>query len=129
MIRFRICVRPHLLSRIFSRSNSNVKCADTIFHLSTGLASLSGHFSVGVAIIRLSGPKAKLVLQSMTHRSDFIPRLVTSCHLYRNSVSNDLIDTGILGVYFKGPSSFTGEDVAEFHVHGNPTIIDGLHLT
>jgi tRNA U34 5-carboxymethylaminomethyl modifying GTPase MnmE/TrmE len=94
----------NLPKKMLLRLYSSSKSIDTIFHLSSGLASLSGHFSVGVAIIRVSGPKAKWVLQAMTHRADFVPRLFASSHLYKNSVSQDLLDTGILGVFFQGPS-------------------------
>ena len=40
--------------------------------------------------------------------------------------SNELIDEGIL-LWFPGPHSYTGEDMAEFHIHGSKAVIEAMH--
>ena len=40
--------------------------------------------------------------------------------------TNELIDEGII-IWFPGPDSYTGEDMAEFHVHGSRAVIDAIH--
>ena len=42
--------------------------------------------------------------------------------------TNELIDEGVL-LWFPGPNSYTGEDLAEFHVHGSRAVINALHST
>lgn len=68
-----------------------------------------------IAIIRLSGDKALDVVKQITHKEDFTPRYATLTNVYDNV--NDLIDESIV-IYFKGPHSFTGEDVVEIQCHG-----------
>ncbi len=41
---------------------------------------------------------------------------------------NELIDEGIL-IWFPGPSSYTGEDMAEFHVHGSNAVVSAIHAS
>ena len=81
---------------------------DTIFALS------SGRLPSGVAIIRLSGPHVCSVLESMVG-SVPVPR--SASFMKMRSRSGDLIDHGLV-LFFVGPQSFTGEDCAEFHLHG-----------
>ena len=40
--------------------------------------------------------------------------------------TSELIDEGII-LWFPGPESYTGEDMAEFHIHGSKAVIDALH--
>ena len=42
--------------------------------------------------------------------------------------TNELIDDGIL-IWFPGPNSYTGEDMAEFHLHGSKAVIDAMHYS
>ena len=42
--------------------------------------------------------------------------------------TNELIDEGVL-LWFPGPNSYTGEDLAEFHIHGSRAVINALHST
>ena len=40
--------------------------------------------------------------------------------------TSELIDEGII-LWFPGPESYTGEDMAEIQVHGSKAVIDALH--
>ncbi len=44
------------------------------------------------------------------------------------SNTSELIDEGII-LWFPGPESYTGEDMAELHIHGSKAVIDAIHLT
>lgn len=79
----------------------------------------SGRPPAGVAIIRLSGPKVRFVIETMFGRLPE-PRVATYGAL--RGVDGDLIDRG-LALFFPGPRSFTGEDVAEFQLHGSRAVI------
>ena len=93
----------------------------TIFALSSG-PGLSG-----IAVIRVSGSNTKKVLKNMTFLP--IPRpKVASIRKFINPETKDLIDQGIL-LWFPGPESYTGEDMAEFHVHGSKAVIEAINLS
>ncbi|AHE68474.1 tRNA uridine-5-carboxymethylaminomethyl(34) synthesis GTPase MnmE [Legionella oakridgensis] len=77
----------------------------------------------GVGIIRLSGPEAYAIALQLTGQSQFEPRQAIYCSFY--DIKGELIDKGVL-LFFKGPHSFTGEDVVELQVHGAPVILDYL---
>lgn len=78
----------------------------------------------GVAIIRISGPKALNALKTLT---------LTTLPLPRNAVLRDiihpttkqLIDKAVI-LTFPAPNSFTGEDVVELHIHGSRAVINIL---
>lgn len=82
---------------------------DTIF------AQGSAKGRAGVAIIRISGPKSLEVARSLTSIKEFKPNYLQLCNITHDG---RLIDKAML-VYFKGPNSFTGEDVVELHIHGS----------
>ncbi|ALF60788.1 tRNA uridine-5-carboxymethylaminomethyl(34) synthesis GTPase MnmE [Psychrobacter urativorans] len=69
----------------------------------------------GVGVIRLSGPKAYAMACQLTGKSAFTPRLASFCRFYQ--ADGTVIDEGLV-LYFKGPHSFTGEDVIELQGHG-----------
>ncbi len=93
----------------------------TIFALSTG-PGISG-----VAIIRISGNKTRKVVEALTGEPLPPPRV--ACLKKFNKInSSELIDEGIL-LWFPGPNSYTGEDMAEIQVHGSKAVIDALHLS
>jgi tRNA modification GTPase len=69
----------------------------------------------GVGMIRLSGPKAYALACQLTGKSAFTPRLASFCRFYQTD--GTVIDEGLV-LYFKGPHSFTGEDVIELQGHG-----------
>ena len=56
-----------------------------------------------------------------------IPRVATLRKIYKFNTS-ELIDEGII-LWFPGPESYTGEDMAEIHVHGSKAVVDALHLS
>ena len=82
---------------------------DTIVALSTG--SLPS----GVAVIRLSGPATPEIVRQLRGS---LPK-PRSLHLTQFRFKDDVLDSGLL-VFFPAPNSFTGEDCAEFQVHGSP---------
>jgi tRNA modification GTPase len=88
--------------------------AATIFALS------SGHGRAGVAVIRVSGPAAREVLQRMGAP---MPRpRFAGLRRIRNAATGELIDQGLV-LWFPGPKSETGEDMAELQVHGGRAVI------
>ena len=91
----------------------------TIFALSSG-PSVSG-----VAVIRVSGPETKKVLEKLTGKEIPTPRMASLRKINKIN-TNELIDEGII-IWFPGPDSYTGQDMAEFHVHGSRAVIDAMH--
>ena len=85
----------------------------------------SGPGVSGVAIIRVSGPEASLVVKSLTGGILPVPKVAT-LRKVNNINTSELIDEGII-LWFPGPHSYTGEDMAEFHVHGSRAVINALH--
>ena len=93
----------------------------TIYALSTG-PGISG-----VAIIRASGTDVKKIIQLVTNKPLPTPRVATLRKINKINTS-ELIDEGII-LWFPGPESYTGEDMAEFHIHGSKAVIDALHTS
>jgi tRNA modification GTPase len=91
--------------------------ADTIF----APATASGR--AGVAVIRISGPKTGKALTRLGIAPPE-PRMLTRAKIHDPSTREVLDDA--LVVWFPHPRSFTGEDVAELHVHGGPAVLDGI---
>ena len=87
----------------------------TIYALSTG-PGISG-----IAVIRISGLDTKKVVQSLTGKELPQPRVATLRKI-NNINTSELIDEGII-LWFPGPESYTGEDMAEIHVHGSKAVI------
>lgn len=102
---------------------------DTIFALS------SGSIPSGVAVIRVSGPASKSVVETLgcevpAARNMILGRLL-------DPISGELLDKALI-LYFRSPNSFTGEDVIELHTHGGRAVVsciletlskmDGLRL-
>ena len=87
----------------------------------TIVALASGAGRAGVAVIRLSGPAAGRTLQVLTARDLPKPRCATR-EAFCDPRTGLSLDDG-LALWFPGPASFTGEDVAELHVHGGPAVI------
>jgi tRNA modification GTPase len=91
----------------------------TIYALSTG-PGVSG-----VAIIRVSGIETKNVIKSLTGKPIPEPRVATLRKInYINT--SELIDEGLI-LWFPAPESYTGEDMAEFHIHGSKSVITAIH--
>ena len=93
----------------------------TIYALSTG-PGISG-----IAVIRVSGKNTAEVVKKIT--GDELPKPREATRRKFNYINtNELIDEGVL-LWFPGPNSYTGEDLAEFHVHGSRAVINALHST
>ena len=91
----------------------------TIYALSTG-PGVSG-----IAVVRVSGKEAAEVVKQLTGDDLPVPRVAVLKKL-KNSNTNEMIDEGIV-LWFPGPNSYTGEDLAEFHVHGSRAVVSALH--
>ncbi len=91
----------------------------TIFALS------SGPGVSGVAIIRVSGSETKNVIRALTKKDLPAPRVATLRKINKINTS-ELIDEGII-LWFPGPESYTGEDMAEIQVHGSKAVIEAIH--
>jgi len=81
----------------------------------------SGRGPSGIAIIRLSGKEAIKIAELLTKKKDLNVKNINLCKFY-NPLDNSLIDEGLL-LLFPSPNSFTGDDLAEFHVHGSNAVI------
>ena len=91
----------------------------TIYALSSG-PGISG-----IAVVRISGPDTSTAIELLTGKSVPQPRLATLRKINKINTS-ELIDEGII-LWFPGPESYTGEDMAEIQVHGSKAVIDALH--
>ncbi len=92
-------------------------CTDTIFALS------SGHGRAGVAVVRISGPAAGEVLDRMAAPRPR-PRFAAFRRV-KHPETGELIDHG-LALWFAGPKSETGQDMAELQVHGGRAVVQAV---
>ena len=90
----------------------------TIFALSTG-PGLSG-----LAVIRISGINVIKIIKQLTNSELPDPRVAVFKKF--KDTKNQVIDEGIL-IWFPAPNSYTGEDMAEFHVHGSKAVIEAIY--
>ena len=81
----------------------------------------SGPGTSGVAIIRISGTEASSVIKKLTGKEIPQPRMATLRKI-NNINTSELIDEGII-LWFPGPESYTGEDMAEIHIHGGKAVV------
>jgi len=87
----------------------------------------SGPGVSGIAVIRISGKETSKAIELLTGKSVPKPRVATLRKI--NKINNsELIDEGII-LWFPGPESYTGEDMAEIQVHGSKAVIDALHTS
>ena len=90
----------------------------TIYALSSG-PGISG-----IAVIRVSGNKTKEIISSITKGN--LPQVkVATLKKFINPKNGDLIDEGLI-IFFKKPNSYTGEDMAEFQVHGSKAVVQEI---
>jgi tRNA modification GTPase len=87
---------------------------DTIFALSSGLPP------AGIAVVRISGPHAGETLASLSGKLPK-PRLATFCR-FHDPADDTRLDEG-LALWFPGSATATGEDLAEFHLHGGRAVV------
>ena len=90
---------------------------DTIFALASGAGRAA------VAVIRLSGPGCRSVLERLAGRCP-LPRHA-SLAAFHDPDTCDLLDRGLM-LWFPAPRSFTGEDAAELQVHGGRAVVAAL---
>src|SRR5690606_27728818 len=90
---------------------------DTIFAVSSGVGR------AGVAVVRVSGPAAGKAVEAL---AGALPQARTaSLRRLSKPTSGEVIDRGLV-LWFPGPGSFTGEDMAEFQVHGGRAVLSAL---
>jgi len=86
---------------------------DTIFALSSGAPP------AGIAIIRVTGAQARVVLERLAGR---VPPPRRAVRASLRDGDGALLDDGLV-LFFPGPNSVTGEDLAEFHCHGGRAVV------
>lgn len=86
-------------------------------------AVATAHGIGSIAIIRLSGEHALSIAKSVTKKDDFRPRHAHLTPFF--DANGELIDE-VITLYFKGPHSFTAEDVVEFQCHGGQVVAEEI---
>ena len=84
----------------------------------------SGRGPSGIGIIRLSGKDTVSICEKITQKKTLETKSINFCKFY-NPLNNELIDEGLI-LLFKAPNSFTGDDLAEFHIHGSNAVISNF---
>ncbi len=99
------------------RKEIDLADGDTIYALS------SGSPPAGIAVVRISGPEAGAALAALAGR---IPEpRHASLGTLKDPASGELLDRALL-LWFPGPGSSTGEDLAELHLHGGRSVVAGV---
>jgi tRNA modification GTPase len=91
--------------------------ADTIF------AASSGQPPAAIGVIRVSGPAAGTALRALAGRMP--PPRRARLGTLADPATGEKLDRALL-LWFPGPGSATGEDLAEFHCHGGRAVIAGV---
>src|SRR5262245_31123071 len=97
--------------------------ADTI----VALATPPGRSGLGV--VRLSGRQAGDIVASLVARAKpFTPRHATFCKLPEDPISapDAMAGDRVIVTFFRGPHSYTGEDVVEISAHGSPVVLAAI---
>ena len=85
----------------------------------------SGRGPSGIAIVRISGKDTLKVCKNLTKLKEINSNEVNYCKFY-DPKNDSVIDPEALLLWFPGPNSYTGEDLAEFQVHGGNAVINAL---
>ncbi|UUP17573.1 tRNA uridine-5-carboxymethylaminomethyl(34) synthesis GTPase MnmE [Nitratireductor thuwali] len=93
-----------------------------ILHRETIYALSSGGLPSGVAVVRLSGPHTRSIVEQIA--GSVPPARHARLSRFRNG-GGETIDRGLC-IFFPGPTSFTGEDCAEFHLHGGRGVVRAM---
>lgn len=101
---------------------SAITSTNTIF----ALASAPGRG--GVAVFRVSGPVASEVITRLCRPANLPKPREAVLRKLHHPKTGDVIDQALI-LYFKGPNSFTGEDVVELHVHGGRAVAQAITET
>ncbi|CAG8446820.1 2887_t:CDS:2, partial [Ambispora leptoticha] len=124
----RYSFRNFQISSLFSFASRKIstlqpsQASNTIFSLS------SAQGKAGVAVIRVSGPKASEVSSlylTVFHNAKFPKPRVATLRSILHPITREVLDYGLV-LWFPGPNSYTGEDVIEFHIHGGNAVIRGI---
>ncbi|WP_096451927.1 tRNA uridine-5-carboxymethylaminomethyl(34) synthesis GTPase MnmE [Mesorhizobium sp. 113-1-2] len=83
------------------------------------VALSSGRLPAGVAVLRISGPQTRFVVETIA--GGMVKARAAVLRKFR-APDGTVLDSGLV-TFFPGPASFTGEDVAEFHVHGGRAVV------
>jgi tRNA modification GTPase len=94
---------------------------DTIFALSSGY---TGQQVTALAVLRISGPQAHTVLDTLTKNNTKLPPARTAA-LRKLYYQDTMLDHALV-LLFQQPRSFTGEDLVELHCHGSRAVVQGL---
>lgn len=96
-----------------------------MFIFDTIVAEATAPIESALSIVRLSGTKTNEILERLTKKSidQFKPRMTYNRNIY--TVDHKKIDNAVI-VYFEKGKSFTGEESAEFYVHGSRIIVNEL---
>lgn len=89
------------------------------------VALSSGRLPSGVAVIRVSGPHSRFVIETI---AGHVPPERQAVYRRLISRDGDLLDRALM-IFFVGPNSFTGEDVVEFQVHGGSAVVRAVLQT
>ena len=90
-----------------------------IYALSTGRGPS------GIAIVRISGKETLKICQNLTKLKNIKSNEVNFCKFY-DPKNDNVLDPGALLLWFPGPNSYTGDDLAEFQDHGSNAVINTL---
>lgn len=90
--------------------------SDTIY------AAATAPGRAAVAVIRVSGPRAREAVRTLAGRA---PRAREAVVRTLRDGQGAVLDQALV-LFFRGPASYTGEDSAEFHVHGGPAVVAGV---
>ena len=85
----------------------------------------SGRGPSGIAIVRISGKETLKICQNLTKSKDIKSNEINFCKFYDPKKDN-VIDPEALLLWFPGPNSYTGEDLAELQIHGSNAVINAL---
>ena len=85
----------------------------------------SGRGPSGIAIVRISGKETLNICQNLTKSKNIKSNEVNFCKFY-DPKNDNVIDPEALLLWFPGPNSYTGEDLAELQIHGSNAVINAL---
>ncbi len=85
----------------------------------------SGRGPSGIAIVRISGKETLKICKNLSKLKDIKSNEVNFCK-FHDPKNNSIIDPEALLLWFPGPNSYTGEDLAELQIHGSNAVISAL---
>ena len=85
----------------------------------------SGKGPSGIAIVRISGPQTLNICKALTNEKNIKSNQINLCK-FIDPKNKKIIDPEALLLWFPKPNSFTGDDLAELHIHGSNAVISYL---